>query len=76
MDGLATFAATAAGVLIGLAWIGAIVLVVGVFVFRHRRRAIRRGTYPVRLLPWYLGGTPEMGAEPPREEHRTKSRRR
>jgi len=67
---------TAVGLLIGIAWIAAITWVAGIFVFRHRRRAIRRGTYPVRLLPWYLGGTPEMPLNPPKEGQRTKRSRR
>ncbi len=67
---------SAAGVAVGLVWIGAIVAAVRVLVFRHRARAIARGTYPVRVLPWYLGGTPEMPVASPPERPKAKRRRR
>ncbi len=76
MDAIGSFVAGAVGIAIAVGWIAAIFVVAGVLVFRHRRRAMERGTYPVRLLPWFLGGTPEMDVQPPRESHRIKRRRR
>lgn len=32
---------------------------------RLRRRAMDRGQYPHRDLPWYLGGVPDIELEPP-----------
>jgi hypothetical protein len=41
---------------VAAAWLG----------LRLRRRAMRRGQYPFRNLPWYLGGVPEVKVpEPP-----------
>ena len=76
MDAIGSFVAGAIGVAIAVGWIVAIVVVVGVYVLRHRRRAMEHGTYPVRLLPWFLGGTPEMSVPSPKESHRAKRRRR
>jgi len=75
MDWLTTTSGSIAGVLIGVAWIAIIVLVVGKLAFAGRRRAMRRGTYPVRLLPWFLGGTPEMPLPHSEDGRQTKSRR-
>ena len=56
-------------------WIGLVVAVIGFISLRLRKRALRRGTWPVRLLPWYLGGTPEMPLDAPPESDRAKRRR-
>ena len=34
---------------------------------RLRRRAMDRGQYPHRDLPWYLGGVPEMVIDAPHD---------
>lgn len=54
----------ALGVLIGFGWIALVLAVAGLLAFRGRRRALRRGTYPLRILPWYLGGPPGSSADP------------
>jgi len=56
-------------------WIGLVVAVIGFISLRLRKRALRRGTWPVRLIPWYLGGTPEMPLDVPPESERAKRRR-
>jgi hypothetical protein len=53
------------GILVLVAWLLAIVLVVGLLAFAGRRRALRRGTYPTHLLPWYLGGPPRVDVDLP-----------
>jgi hypothetical protein len=53
-------------------WLGLIVAVAGLISLRLRRRSLRRGTWPVRLIPWYLGGTPEMPLDAPPESARAK----
>jgi hypothetical protein len=58
-----------------LLWLGLIVAVVGFISMRLRKRSLRRGTWPVRLIPWYLGGTPEMPLDAPPESERAKRRR-
>lgn len=35
---------------------------------RLRRRAMDRGQYPHRDLPWYLGGVPEMKIDAPHDQ--------
>lgn len=35
---------------------------------RLRRRAMDRGQYPHRDLPWYLGGVPEIELDAPHEQ--------
>jgi len=56
-------------------WLGLIVAVVGLISLRLRTRSLRRGTWPVRLIPWYLGGTPEMPLDAPPESARAKRRK-
>lgn len=51
----------ALGLIVGFLWI------LGKLAFAGRRRALRRGTYPLRLLPWYLGGPPDARIEHPPE---------
>jgi hypothetical protein len=56
-------------------WLGLIVAVAGFISLRLRRRSLKRGTWPVRLIPWYLGGTPEMPLDAPPEFSRAKRRK-
>jgi len=56
-------------------WLGLIVAVVGLISMRLRKRSLRRGTWPVRLIPWYLGGTPEVHLDAPPESARAKRRK-
>ena len=62
-------------VIIAVLWLGLIVSVVGFISMRLRGRSLKRGTWPVRLLPWYLGGMPEMPLDAPPESSRTKRRK-
>jgi hypothetical protein len=48
---------------------------VGALGLRLNRRAIRRGTYPHRDLPWYLGGVPDVKLDAPVESTRRRRRR-
>lgn len=66
----------ALGALVMLLWLLVIVLIVGRLAFAGRRRALRRGTHPLRLLPWYLGGPPKADPErsPDRRGARDRSR--
>jgi hypothetical protein len=61
--------------IIGALWLGLIVAVVGFISMRLRRRSLRRGTWPVRIIPWYLGGTPEMPLDAPPDTARAKRRK-
>ena len=56
--------------------IGAVVLLTVLAGIALRRRAMRRGQYPYRGIPWYLGGPPEMHLDAPPEPMRTRRRRR
>ncbi len=64
-----------AAVVIVILWIGLVVAVIGFVGLRLRKRSLRRGTWPTRLLPWYLGGTPEMPLDAPPESSRAKRRK-
>ena len=66
----------ALGVAIVFAWLFLIVLVVGLLAFAGRRRALRRGTHPLRLLPWYLGGPPRIDVDLPDDKQSSRSRSR
>ena len=66
----------AIGVLVMLIWLFVIVLVVGLLAFAGRRRAIRRGTYPLHLLPWYLGGPPRIDSHLPDDKRNARDRSR
>jgi hypothetical protein len=57
-------------------WLFLIVLVSGRLAFAGRRRAIRRGTHPLRLLPWYLGGPPKVDVDLPDDTRTDRDRRR
>jgi hypothetical protein len=62
-------------VLIAVLWFGFFFAVIGYISMRLRKRALRRGTWPLRLIPWYLGGPPEMPLDAPPESARAKRRR-
>jgi hypothetical protein len=64
------------GVLVMVVWLAAIVLVVGLLAFAGRRRAMRRGTYPLHLLPWYLGGPPKVDVGRPNDRRSSRDRSR
>ena len=66
----------AVGVLVLVIWLAVIVLVVGLLAFAGRRRAIRRGTHPLRLLPWYLGGPPKADVDLPNDKRSARDRSR
>ena len=66
----------ALGVLVLLVWLLCIVLVVALVARAGRRRAIRRGTHPLRLLPWYLGGPPEVDLDLPDDRRSARDRSR
>ena len=66
----------AVGVLVMVIWLAVIVLVVGLLAFAGRRRAIRRGTHPLRLLPWYLGGPPKVDVPLPDDKRSARDRSR
>ena len=65
-----------AGVLVMAIWLFVIVLVLGLLAFAGRRRALRRGTHPLRLMPWYLGGPPNIDAAPPDDKRSARDRSR
>lgn len=62
-------------VLVAALWLGLIGAVVGFISLRLRRRSLRRGTWPVRIIPWYLGGTPHMPLDAAPEPSRGTRRR-
>lgn len=68
------FGALGLAVLIG--WLLLIVLVAGLLTRSVRRRAFRRGTHPLRLLPWYLGGPPRIDADLPDDRRSSRDRSR
>lgn len=65
-----------AGYLVGVLWIALVAGLIGWVALRLRARSMRRGNYPFRNLPWYLGGTPEMPLEPPKELRSERRRNR
>jgi hypothetical protein len=64
------------GLLVVIGWLLVIILVAGVLARAGRRRALRRGTYPLRILPWYLGGPPKIDVELPDDQRSSRDRRR
>jgi hypothetical protein len=48
---------------------------IGALGLRLNRRGIRRGIYPHRDLPWYLGGVPDVKVDPPPGGERERRRR-
>lgn len=64
------------GVLVLVAWLSLIVVVAGLLARAGRRRAFRRGTHPLRLLPWYLGGPPKVDIDAPDERRGRRDRSR
>jgi hypothetical protein len=71
---MTVFGAVGLAVLIG--WLVLIVLVAGLLARRGRRRAFRRGTHPLRLLPWYLGGPPKIDVDLPDDRRSSRERTR
>jgi hypothetical protein len=55
------------GALVGLIPVVLVAFGLTALGVRLRRRAMDRGQYPHRDLPWYLGGVPEIELEPPQE---------
>jgi len=76
VNDIATWLPGAFGVFIVFAWLFVIVLVVGRIAFAVRRRAIRRGTHPLHLLPWYLGGPPKIDVDLPDDKRSARDRSR
>ena len=64
------------GVLIFAGWLALIVVVAGLVARRLRSRALRRGTYPLHQLPWYLGGPPKIDAVRPDDKRSARDRSR
>ena len=64
------------GVLVMAVWLLALVLVMWLLASAGRRRALRRGTYPLHLLPWYLGGPPKIDAHLPDDQRSARDRSR
>ena len=57
----------AIGIVLALGVIAGFLWILGTLAFAGRRRAFSRGTHPLRLLPWYLGGPPNAQIEDPPE---------
>ncbi len=68
--------AGALGVVVLVGWLLLIVLVVGLVARSGRRRAIRKGTHPLGLLPWYLGGPPKIDVDLPSDARSSRDRSR
>jgi len=68
--------AGALGITLAFAWLFGLLLAAGLIAFALRRRAYRRGTHPLRLLPWYLGGPPESPFVVPDDRKRRRRRAR
>ena len=66
----------ALGIVVLVGWLLLIVLVAGLAARAGRRRAIRRGTHPLRLLPWYLGGPPKVDLDLPDHARSARDRSR
>jgi hypothetical protein len=66
------FGALGLAVLIG--WLLLIILVAALVTRHVRRRAFRRGTHPLRLLPWYLGGPPRVDLDLPDDQRSSRDR--
>ena len=64
------------GVFVMAVWLLALVLVMWLLASAGRRRALRRGTYPLHLLPWYLGGPPKIDAHLPDDKRSARDRSR
>ena len=60
---------------VSVALVVALGIGIGALGLRLNRRGIRRGTYPHRDLPWYLGGVPDVKIDPPVEDARERRRR-
>jgi hypothetical protein len=66
----------ALGLAVLIVWLLFIVLVAGLLTRRLRGRSFRRGTHPLRLLPWYLGGPPRADADLPDDRRSSRDRSR
>jgi hypothetical protein len=66
----------ALGIVVLVGWILLLVLVAGLLARAGRRRALRRGTHPLRLLPWYLGGPPKIDVDLPDDARSARDRSR
>jgi hypothetical protein len=64
------------GIVVLVGWILLLVLVAGLLARAGRRRALRRGTHPLRLLPWYLGGPPKIDVDLPDDARSARDRSR
>lgn len=76
MSGVVSVLEGAVGVVLALAVLIGFVWIVGRLAFAGRRRVLRRGTHPLRLLPWYLGGPPDATVEHPPGTGRDRPHRR
>jgi len=78
VNDVGTWLAGALGIGLAFAWLFGIIIVGGLIAFALRRRAYRRGTHPLRLLPWYLGGPPDVLPDVPasRTDRRKRNGRR
>lgn len=63
------------GALVGLIWVSLFATAIAALGVRLRHRAMRRGQYPHRDLPWYLGGVPDIDVEAPHEARRGRGER-
>ena len=66
----------ALGVVAMVIWLAVIVFAVRFLALAGRRRALRRGTHPLRLLPWYLGGPPKIDVDLPDDARSGRDRAR
>ena len=66
----------ALGLVVLVGWLLFVVVLVGYLARRGRRRALRRGTHPLRLLPWYLGGPPKIDVDLPDDQRSSRDRSR
>lgn len=64
------------GVLVLIGWLVLMVLVIALVARAARRRALQRGTHPLRILPWYLGGPPKIDVDLPDDERSARDRSR
>ena len=76
MNAVSTWIAGALGIVVAIGILVVLLLIIGIGAFALRRRAFRRGTHPLRLLPWYLGGPPQSDGYLPAERQSARERRR
>ena len=73
---MAELVSGALGAIVVVGWLLIVVLVLGLVARAGRRRALRRGTHPLRLLPWYFGGPPKVDIDLPDDKRSARDRRR